>query len=110
MYRWVRTQTKGCLTCRKNKQKRKDQKTAPDEKWGEVPYPLHIVQIDHKGPLNTMSDSKQHCLVVIDAFRASVKCIQLNQLMLLILMKPCLFSYLLLGCLKSLFMIEELPS
>ena len=35
MYKWVRTLTKSCLTCRKNKQIRKDQNTAPKEKWGE---------------------------------------------------------------------------
>ena len=69
MYKWVRTLTKSCLTCRKNKQIRKDQTTAPNEKWGEeVPYPFHTVHIDHKGPLNPMSDGKHHCLVVIDAF------------------------------------------
>ena len=69
MYKWVRTLTKSCLTCRKNKQIRKDQNTAPNEKWGEeIPYPFHTVHIDHKGPLNPMSDSKHHCLVVTDAF------------------------------------------
>ena len=69
MYKWVRTLTKICLTCRKNKQIRKDQNTAPNENWGEeVPYPFHTVHIDHKGPLNPMSDGKHHCLVVLDAF------------------------------------------
>ena len=69
MYKWVRTLTKSCLICRKNKQVRKDQNTAPNEKWGEeIPYPFHTVHIDHKGPLNPMSDGKHHCLVVIDAF------------------------------------------
>ena len=36
----------------------------------EVPYPFHTVHIDHKGPLNPISDGKHHCLglVVIDAF------------------------------------------
>ena len=69
MYKWVRTLTKSSLTCRKNKQIRKDQNTAPNEKRGEeVPYPFHTVHIDHKGPLNPMSDGKHHCLVVIDAF------------------------------------------
>ena len=69
MYKWVRILTKSCLTSRKNKQIREDQNIAPNEKWGEeVPYPFHTVHIDHKGPPNQMSDSKQHCLVVIDAF------------------------------------------
>ena len=69
MYKWVRTLTKSCLTCRKNKQIRKDQNTAPNEKWEEeVPYPFHTVHNDHKRPLNPMSDGKHHCLVVIDAF------------------------------------------
>ena len=68
MYKWVRTLTKSCLTCRKNKQIRKDQNTAPNEKWGEVPHQFHTVHIDHKGPLNPMSDGKHHCLVLIDAF------------------------------------------
>ena len=69
MYKWVRTLTKSCLTCRKNKQIRKDQNTAPNEKWGEEePYPFHTVPIDHKGPLNPMSDGRHHCLAVIDAF------------------------------------------
>ena len=53
----------------KDKQIRKDQNTAPIEKWREkVPYPLHTVHIDHRGPLNPMSDGKHHCLVVIDDF------------------------------------------
>ena len=68
MYKWVRTLTKSWLTCRKSKQIQKDQKTAPNEKWGEVPYPFQPVHIDHKGPLNPMSDGKHHCLLVIDAF------------------------------------------
>ena len=69
MYKWVRTLTKSCLTCRKNKQIRKDQNTAADEKWREeVPSPFHTVHIDHKGPLIRMSDGKQNCSVVIDAF------------------------------------------
>ena len=56
------------------KQIRKDQNTAPNEKWGEdVPYPFHTVHIDHKGPLNPMSDGKHHCLVVIDAFSRLVQ-------------------------------------
>ena len=69
MYKWVRTLTKNCLTCRKNKQIGKDQNTAPNEKWGvEIPYPFHTVHIDHKGHLNSMSDGKHHCLVVKDVF------------------------------------------
>ena len=43
----------------KKKQIRKDQNTTPNEKWGEeVPYPFHTVHIDHRGPLNPMSDGK----------------------------------------------------
>ena len=69
MYKWVRTLTKSCLTCRKNTQIRKDQNTAPIEKWGEeVPYPFHTVHNDHNGPLNRKIHGKHHCLVVIDAF------------------------------------------
>ena len=69
MYKWVRTLTKSCLTCRKNKQIRKDQNTAPNEKSEEeVPYPIHTLHIDHKGPLNPMSDDKDLCLVVMEAF------------------------------------------
>ena len=69
MYKWVRTLTKSCLICRKNKQFRNDQNTPPNDKWGaELPYPFHTVHIDHKEPLNPMSDEKHHCLVVIDAF------------------------------------------
>ena len=69
MYKWVRTLTKSCLTCRKNKQTRKDQNTAPNEKWGEeLSYPFHTVHNDHKGPLNPMSEGKRRCLVVLDAF------------------------------------------
>ena len=67
--KWVTTLTKKCLTCRNNKKIGKDQKTAPNEKWAEeIPYPFHTVHIDHKGPLNPMTDGKPHCLVVIDAF------------------------------------------
>ena len=36
-------------------------------------YPFHTVLIDHKGPLNPVSDRKCHCLVVVDAFS---RCIQ----------------------------------
>ena len=69
MYKSVRTLRKSCLTCRRNKQIRKDQNTAPNERWGEeVPYPFQTVHTDHKGPLNPMSDGKHLCLVVIDAF------------------------------------------
>ena len=37
---------------------------------GEKKYLISIytLHIDHKGPLNPMSDGKHHCLVVIDAF------------------------------------------
>ena len=67
MYKWVRTPTKSGLTCRQNKQIRKDQNTDPREKWEEeVPNPFHNVHTDHKGPLNQMSGGKSHCLVVID--------------------------------------------
>ena len=70
MNKWVRTLTKSCLTCRKNKQIRKDQITAPNEKWGEeVPYLIHTVHIDHKGPLNPTSDGNHHCLVVLEVLR-----------------------------------------
>ena len=68
MYKWIRTLTKSCLTRRKKKQIRKDQNTAPNKKWGEeVPYAFHTVHIDHKGPLNSRSDGKHHCLFAIDA-------------------------------------------
>ena len=68
MYKWVQTLTKCCLTCRKNEQIRKDQNTAHNEKWGEeVPYSLHTVHVDHRGPLNPMSDGKHRCLVLTDA-------------------------------------------
>ena len=68
-YNWVRTLTKSCLICRKNKQIRKDQNNAPNEKWGEeLLYPFHTVHIDHKGPLNPMTEGDYHCLVVVDAF------------------------------------------
>ena len=69
MYKWVQTLTKIRLTCRKNKQIRNDQNTAPEEKWrNKVLYPFHTVHIDHRRPLNPMSDGKNHCLVAIDAF------------------------------------------
>ena len=69
MYKWVQTLTKSRITYRKNKQLRNDQNTAPNEKWRrKVLYPFHTVHIDHKGPLNRMSDGKNHCLVAIDAF------------------------------------------
>ena len=42
-------------------------------KGGKVPYPFHTVHIDHKGPLNPMSDGKHHCLVVIDAFSRFIR-------------------------------------
>ena len=72
--KWVRTLTKSCLTWQKNKQIRKDQNTALNEKWGEeVPYPFHTVHFDQKGPLNPMSDGKHPCLVVIDAFSRSIQ-------------------------------------
>ena len=68
-YKWVQTLTKSRLTCRKNKQIRNDQNTAPNENWRKkVIYPFHTVHIDHKGPLIPMSDGKNHCLVAIDVF------------------------------------------
>ena len=69
MYKRVRILSKSCLTCRKNKQIQNDRNTAPNENWGEeVPYPSYTVHIDHKGPLNQISDGKDQCLVVTDAF------------------------------------------
>ena len=69
MYKRVLTLTKSCLTCKKNKQIRNDQNTAPNKKWGEEKsYAFHTVHIDHKGHLKPMIDGKHHCLVVVDAF------------------------------------------
>ena len=36
-------------------------------------YPFHTVHIDHKGPMNPMSDGKHHCLFVLDAFSGFVQ-------------------------------------
>ena len=78
-YDWVRTPTKNCLTCRNNKQIRKDENTALNEKWGEeVPYPFHTVHFDQKGPLNPMSGGKHHCLVVIDPFSSFIQVYPVN--------------------------------
>ena len=66
--------TKSCLICRKSEQNRKDQNTAPNEKWGEeIPYPFHTVHIDHKGLLNPTSDGKHHCFVVVNAFSGFIQ-------------------------------------
>ena len=65
----LRTLTKGCLDCRKNKRGRKDQNINTNNNWGDkVPYRFHTVHIDHNGPLNPNSDGKHHCLVVLDEF------------------------------------------
>ena len=69
MFKWVRTLRKRCLTCPRNKQVRKDQNTAPNEKCEEkVLYPFHTVHIDHLGPLNPMIHGRHHCSLVEDAF------------------------------------------
>ena len=69
MYKWVRTLTKSCRTCRMNKQIGKNQNTAPNEKWGEeVTYLFHTVHLDPEGPLNPRKDLKQQCLGVKDAW------------------------------------------
>ena len=77
MYKWVRTLTKCCLTCREIKQIRKDQNTAPNEKWGEeVLYHFHTVHTDHRRPLMRMSFGIHHCLVVIDTFSRFIQVCQ----------------------------------
>ena len=52
-----------------SKKNRKYRNTAPNQKWGEeVHYLFRTLHIDHKGPLNRMSDGKHPCSVVIEAF------------------------------------------
>ena len=58
-----------CLDCQKNKPKRKDLNEARLYQWGQIETtPKRTVHIDHKGPLRPMSNGKNYCLVVVDAF------------------------------------------
>ena len=39
----------------------------------EVPYTIHTVHIEQKGPLNPMSNGKHQCLVVLNALSRSIQ-------------------------------------
>ena len=111
MYKWVRTLTNCCLSCRKKNQIWKDENTAPNEKWGEeVPYPFHTVHIDHKGPLSPMSDGKHHCLVVIDAFSRFIQ-VYLVKITDATHTIEAMYTFITsFGIPQNLIMMEELPS
>ena len=69
MYKWITQLIAGCLDCQKNEHKRHDLNQAPLEQWTDtVPFPFHNVHIDHTGPINSTSNGKKHCLVVVDSF------------------------------------------
>ena len=58
-----------CLDCQKNKPKRKDLNEAPLQQWGQLETtPMKTIHIDQNGPLRPMSNGKNYCLVVVDAF------------------------------------------
>ena len=51
------------------KSKRYELHEAPLEQWGELETtPFKTIHIDHKGSLRPSSNSKNHCLVVLDAY------------------------------------------
>ena len=69
LYKWVKMLLHDCLDCQKNKPKRKDLNEAPLQQWGQLETtPMKTIHIDHKGPLRPMSNGKNYCLVVVDAF------------------------------------------
>ena len=69
MFKWVTVLINDCLSCQKNKQKRKDLHEAPLQPWGGLEtVPFRTVHIDHKGPLYPSSSGFEHCLVVVDSF------------------------------------------
>ena len=69
MFKWVTVPINDCLSCQKNKQKRKDLHEAPLQPWGGLEtVPFRTVHIDHKGPLYPRSSNFEHCLVVVDSF------------------------------------------
>ena len=39
----------------------------------KVPYRFHTVHIEHKGPLNPMSNGKHQCLFVLTALSRSIQ-------------------------------------
>ena len=74
MQKWVQALVNDCLICQKNKHKPSQPNQAPLENWNDdIPFPMHTVHIDHKGPLNPSSKGKKHCLVVVDAFSRFVQ-------------------------------------
>ena len=74
MQKWVQALVNDCLICQKNKHKPSQQNKAPLENWkDDIPFPMHTVHIDHKGPLNPSGKGKKHCLVVVDAFSRFVQ-------------------------------------
>ena len=69
MFKWVIVLINDCLSCQKNKQKRKDLHEAPLQAWGGLEtLPFRTVHIDHKGPIRPSSSNYEHCLVVVDSF------------------------------------------
>ncbi len=69
MYKWIISLIADCQNCQTNKHKRHDQSQAELQPWTEtVPFPFHTVHIDHKGPLNPVSNGYKHCLVIVDSF------------------------------------------
>ena len=69
LFKWIENVIADCLDCQRNKHKRKVLYEAPLEKWTDtVPFPFYTVHIDHKGPLNSPSNGKNHCLVIVDSF------------------------------------------
>ena len=69
MFKWVTVLINDCLSCQKNKQKRKDLYEDPLQPWGSLEtVPFRTLHIDHKGPLYPSSSGFEHCLVVVDTF------------------------------------------
>ena len=74
MFKWVTVLINDCLSCQKNKQKRKDLYEVLPQPWGSLEtVPFRTVHIDYKGPLYPRSSDFEHCLVVVDSFSRFVQ-------------------------------------
>ena len=106
--KWLRNLTKGCLTCRKSKQTRKDQNTAPNKKREEeVLFPFHTVHTDCKGHLCLMGDGKHLCVIVIDALLRFIQFYLVKSTEPTLTIGGMTTFKTFFGLLKSLFMLEK---
>ena len=65
---WICALRADCFNCQNNKPQLKHRNEVPLEERQNETVPFGTVHIDHKGPLQPISASNVHCLLIIDAF------------------------------------------